>query len=219
VNINEDLANRIFLNIGEEILSEGDRSQETLKWRVLKQYYLSTLLAELAANPWVGARVRRPLVKEAASYVNYSPYKFIYKLPIDCARPLEIQGNFFYVIEDNRLLTDRDNAALLYITNGRRAAPIAGDDYPNYDNLEIDPLFYDYLEKLIASKIAMKVANNPAIHQQLFAEAVLAKREAIDTIRALSNSRQNGERRWDDYLINAERDALLRQAANQSGGQ
>jgi hypothetical protein len=219
VNIDEDLANRIFLNIGEEILSVGDRTQDTLKWRVLKQYYLSTLLAELAANPWVGARIRKPLVKEAPAYANYSPYQFIYKLPIDCARPLEIQGNYFYVIEDNRLLTDRDNAALLYITNGKRATPVPGEDYPDYDNLVIDPLFYDYLEKLIASKIAMKVANRPDIHQQLFTEAVLAKREAVNTIAALSNSRQNGERRWDDYLINADREALLRATANQSGGQ
>jgi hypothetical protein len=219
VNINEDLANRIFLNIGEEILSQGDRTQGTLKWRVLKQYYLSTMLAELAANPWVGARIRKLLVKEATTYTNYSPYQFIYKLPLDCARPLEIQGNYFYVIEDNRLLTDRDNAALLYIANGKRAAPIQGDDYPDYDNLVIDPLFYDYLEKLIASKIAMKVANRPDIHQQLFTEAVLAKREAIHTIAALSNSRQNGERRWDDYL-NADREALLRAAAaGQPNGQ
>jgi hypothetical protein len=219
VNIDEDLANRIFLNIGEEILSQGDRTQDTLKWRVLKQYYLSAMLTELAANPWIGARTRKLLVKEAASYANYSPYQFVYKLPIDCARPLEIQGNYFYVVEDNRLLTDRDNAALLYITNGKRATPIAGDDYPDYDDLAIDPLFYDYLEKLLASKIAMKVANRPELHQQLFAEAALARQDAINTIAALSNSRQNGERRWDDYLVNANREALLRAAAGQTGGQ
>jgi hypothetical protein len=62
----------------------------------------------------------------------------------------------------------------------------------------------------------MKVANNPAIHQQLFAEAMLAKREAIETIRALSNSRYNGERRWDEYLSSGDREAQLRQMANQA---
>jgi hypothetical protein len=213
------MANRIFLDIGEEILFQESRTQNTLQWRTLKQYYLSTLLTELAANPWVGARTRKPLVKEDPAYVNYSPYQFVYKLPLDCARPLELQGYYFFVIEDNRLLTDRDNAALLYIANGKRSTPIPGDDYPDYDDLAIDPLFNDYLEKLVASKMALKIANNPATHSLLFAEAALAKREAIDTIKALSNSRQNGERRWDEYLINADRDALLRQAANQANGQ
>jgi hypothetical protein len=131
---------------------------------------------------------------------------------------LEIQGNYFYVIEDGRLLTDLDNAALLYISNGKRATPgPLTEDYPEYDDLAIDPLFFDYLEKLIASKISMKLANSPQIHQQLFAEAALAKREATNTIVALSNSRQNGERRWDDYLLSADREALLRQAASQQG--
>jgi hypothetical protein len=220
VNIDEDMANRILLNIGEEILSPLDKQNNTLKWRVLKQYYLSSFLAELAANPWVGALTRKLLEKELPVYQNYSPYRFVYKLPIDCARPLEIQGNAFFVIEDRRLLADRDNAALLYVANGRRAVPgPASEDYPDYDDLSIDPLFYDYLEKLIASKMAIKISSSPQTHQQLFAEAALAKREALNTIRAFSGSRRSGERRWDEYLDNADREALLRQAAGQTGGQ
>jgi hypothetical protein len=206
------------MNIGEEILSDGDISQETLKWRVLKLYYLSTILAELAANPWIGARKRKLLVKKNPQTPNYSPYQFIYELPIDCARPLEIQGNYFFVLEDNYLLTDRDNAAVLYISNGKRATPITGNDYPDYDDVVIDPLFFDYIEKLIASKIAIKIGNAPQIGQQMYAQAMLAKREAIDNIKALSNSRQNGERRWDEYLNNADREALLRQVVAQGNG-
>jgi hypothetical protein len=214
MNIDHDLANRIFLNIGEEILTQGDIDQETLKWRVLKQYYLSTILTELAANPWIGFKKRRALQKDT-EFENHSPYQFPYFLPIDCARPLEIQGRFFFVIEDDRLITDRDNAALLYVTNGKRATPIAGQDYPDYDDIKLDPLFNDYLEKLIASKIALKVSNDPQLHQQLFMEAAMAKRDAVYTMRALSNSAQNGERRWDEYLNDMTQDSLLQQAAGQ----
>jgi hypothetical protein len=218
------------MNIGEEALSEGDILQRTLKYRVLERYYLSTILTELAANPWIGARKRAPLTKidcvlpgeanPTNKPVNYSPYRYMYNLPADCVRPLEIQGNHFFVIEEKKLLTDLNNAALLYITNGY-VSPVNGvhaypnDTYKDYADIEIDPVFSDYLEKIIASKVATKLSTNFQIHQMMFSEAMLARKEAINTIRALSNSRQNGERRWDEYLNNADRDAYLQQLPTQ----
>jgi hypothetical protein len=338
MNIDTLLANRIFLDVGEEILNEGDVEQNTLKWRILKEYYLQTVVNAISTIPWTNGKRRAALEKIDTVFssevnpenkmVNYSPYKYMYKLPVDCARPLEIQGDYFYVIENGYLLTDRENAALLYVSNGRlaknfldfsfgsitlssattdftntftvelpgeihsalyivaSAAPVGGtkikltvkgattagasswtdiasqeftpadfqegkqkielwmvpyphikvsitktgtftagvisaflkDDYPGYCLSQMEPIFYEYVEKLVASKIVTKLMPaNQALRQTLFAEAMLTRQEAMNAVRAVSNTRYNGERRWDEELRNAQRDLYLQQAARSEG--
>ena len=228
MNIDRELANRIFLDIGEEMATDGDASQETLKWRVLKEYYLSTMISAVSSIPWINGKLRKALTKIDAvlpgaanpdnKTVNYSPYRFMYELPVDCARPLEIQGDYFYVIENGKLLTDRDDAALLYVTNGKVSVPLAGHDYPGYNLPEMEPLFYEYVEKLIASKMVMKLMPGQAdLRQALFAEAMLARQEALSAIRAVSSSRSTGERRWDEEIRNTQQDLYLQQLARNEG--
>ena len=208
--------------------TDGDVQQETLKWRVLKEYYLSTMTSAVSSIPWINGKLRKALTKTDtvlpgennpdSKPVNYSPYRYMYDLPVDCARPLEIQGDYFYVIENGKLLTDRDNAALLYVTNGKLTVPHAGDDYPDYDLPEMEPLFYEYVEKLIASKMVMKLMPDKSeLRQALFAEAMLARQEALGAIRALSSSRSTGERRWDEEIRNSQQDLYLQQLARNEG--
>jgi hypothetical protein len=211
MNIDQDVANRALMDIGEEILSPGEITQENLKWRVIKEYYLSTIITALSAIPWTRGKIRKQLTMMPADTPNYSPYQYIYELPIDCVMPLEIQGNYFFVIEENHLLTDRANAALLYITNGRLAEPTADtteDDYPDYSDIQMEPLFWEYIEKMLASKIAVKITGNPEISQAMFAMASLLRQEAMEQIRATSGSRYNGERRWDEALNNYVQDIV-----------
>jgi hypothetical protein len=228
MNIDRELANRIFLDIGEEMATDGDANQETLKWRVLKEYYLSTMISAVSSIPWISGKLRKALVKIETvlpgaenpnqKTVNYSPYRFMYELPIDCARPLEIQGDYFYVIENGKLLTDRDDAALLYVTNGRVSVPLEGHDYPGYNLPEMEPLFYEYVEKLIASKMVMKLMPGKTdLRQALFSEAMLARQEALSAIRAVSSSRSTGERRWDEEIRNTQQDLYLQQLARSEG--
>jgi hypothetical protein len=218
MNIDRDLANRIFLDIGEEMLTEGDTTQDTLKWRILKEYYLSTMISAISAIPWVNGKKRAVLTKLTAD--SLSPYLYLYSLPVDCARPLEIQGDYFYVIENGKLRTDRDDAALLYVTNGKLSVPISGDDYPDYNLPEMEPLFYDYVEKLIASKMVIKIKpGSTDLRQALFAEAMLARQEALSAIRAVSSSRSTGERRWDEEIQNAQQDLYLQRIAQSRGQQ
>jgi hypothetical protein len=214
VKIDRDVANRALLDIGDEMLTDGDIAQNNLKWRVIKEYYLTTVTTALSSVPWTMGKRREPLTKEEEA-VNYSPYRYRYALPVDCVRPLEIQGNHFFVIEDNYLRTDLDGAALLYITDGKRTAPLtgtvaAGHDYPDYDDVTMEPLFWDYIEKMLASKIAVKLSNLPEVSQAMFAMAMLVRQEAVEIIRATSGSPRNGERRWDEALNNYIRDMIAR---------
>jgi hypothetical protein len=230
VNIDRELANRIFLDIGEEMANGQDTALGTLKWRALKDFYLATMITAVSSIPWINGKLRKALTKTDtvlpgennpdSKPVNYSPYRFMYDLPVDCARPLEIQGDYFYVIENGKLLTDRDNAALLYVTNGKLTVPRTGDDYPDYDLPEMDPLFYEYVEKLIASKLVILLdPSRVDLRQALFAEAMLARQEALGAIRALSSSRSTGERRWDEEIRNSQQDLYLQQLAQNGGRQ
>ncbi|MDR3191622.1 MAG: hypothetical protein LBT87_01000 [Treponema sp.] len=338
MNIDTLLANRILLDIGDEILTEGDVEQDTLRWRILKEYYLATVINAISSIPWTNGKRRIALEKIDTVFssevnpenkiVNHSPYRYMYKLPADCARPLEIQGDYFYVIENGNLLTDRENAALLYVSNGRleknlfdflfgtitlssstvdfanifsvelpgdihtalyvvASTAVTGgttvkvtvkgattsnatnwteiasaeftpaqinegrqkidlfsvrypfikvsiaktgtftagvlnaylkDDYPGYCVSQMEPIFYEYVEKLIASKMVTKLTPSRAeLRQTLFAEAMLSRQEALSSIRAVSSSRMNGERRWDEELQNARQDLYLQQAARNGG--
>jgi hypothetical protein len=44
-------------------------------------------------------------------------------LPYDCARPLEIQKNEYFIVEGRFLLSDVEKAELLYVSNGRVLRP------------------------------------------------------------------------------------------------
>jgi hypothetical protein len=55
-----------------------------------------------------------------------SGYRFTYDVPFDCARPIELQNNEYFIVEDRFICTDADKAELLYITNGKILRTVAG---------------------------------------------------------------------------------------------
>jgi hypothetical protein len=123
VKIDFPLANRALARLGVDPLTHSDRSGETLRWRTLKEYYLQTFLETLSEADWTGGRKRKKLRLSGLPHER-TGYSFVYDLPADCARPLELQDNAYFAIEDRFLCTDRDRAELLYIANGKILSPI-----------------------------------------------------------------------------------------------
>jgi hypothetical protein len=167
----------------------------------MKDFYLQTFLEALSEVPWTRGKKRAVLSKLEAD--GLAPYQFRYAVPVDCARPLEIQENAYFVAEGNCILTDRDNAALLYVTNGRiadEAAYLGQDDYPEYDPPEYEPKFYEYVERMLASKLAAKLEKNPGLRQALHALAMQIKREAIAASRSTAAAEKNGNEWWFDRM-------------------
>jgi hypothetical protein len=123
MNVDMSLANRAFARIGADPLAWSDRSGETLRWRTLKEYYLQTFLEALSEADWTGGRKRKPLRLTGVPRAR-TGRGFVYDLPADCARPLELLGNAYFVIEDRFLCADQDRAELLYITNGKILPPV-----------------------------------------------------------------------------------------------
>jgi hypothetical protein len=174
----------------------------------------------------------------------------MYDLPLDCAKPLELQENAYFVIEGRYLYTNQDRAELAYVSNGRgiapavkisgggsrtayehpylhggmpgtkprviihgggskaadytkRAAEIAprlAEDFPAYRQVMAEPKFYAYLEKALAAKYAMKLADRPELHRALLEEAMIAKEEAIAASRSSVAAKKNGEGWWAERL-------------------
>jgi hypothetical protein len=124
VNINQTLVNRALAAIGQDPLVFSDSQGQTLRYRIIKDYYLQTFLEALSEVPWTGGRKRSRLMKTGIPHL-LTGYRFVYDMPFDCARPLELQDNEYFVVEDRFICTGADNAELLYVTNGKILRPVA----------------------------------------------------------------------------------------------
>jgi hypothetical protein len=118
MKIDFSLANRALARVKIDPLTWSDRSGETLRWRTLRDYYLQTFLEALSEVPWTGGRKRSRLARTGRPHLR-TDFRFVYDVPFDCARPVELQGNEYFVIEDRYLCTGLERAELLYITNGK----------------------------------------------------------------------------------------------------
>ncbi|MDR2159858.1 MAG: hypothetical protein LBP23_07305 [Treponema sp.] len=122
MDIDLKLVNRALLNAGQEPINEADVSAGNPNVRLARAYYLETLLEAFSELAWTGSK-RRAILAKSRSQGNTSSYAFIYDLPIDCAKPLELQENAYFVIEGRYLYTDMEKAELVYVSNGRSIIP------------------------------------------------------------------------------------------------
>jgi len=78
--------------------------------------------------------------------------------------------------------------------------PEPDSDYPDYTAIDYEPKFFEYIEKKLAAKLAMKVSENPRLHMQLLQEALLVKQEAVDASRASRAAKVKENSWWSDEL-------------------
>lgn len=116
MNIDRDLVNRALEKAGQEPLVEDDITKNTARWRLVKSFYLPTILETLSHTSWTSRKKRAKLI--AFEGDNYSDYAYCYRLPLDCAKPEEIVNNGEFLTEGNFIYTDTQDAILLYISNG-----------------------------------------------------------------------------------------------------
>jgi len=128
MNIKIDLVNRALYAAGllnsNDInflkISRDDKFDKDKKYTfdLCRSYFLTTYLELLSEVPWTSGRRRKRLLRRRRPYANTS-YSFTYGLPQDCARPIELSGKAFYIIEGGYLCTNENNAELLYVSNGK----------------------------------------------------------------------------------------------------
>jgi hypothetical protein len=125
MNINQELVNRALLDVGQSPLTTQDISDENTNYDLCKRFYLETFLEALSEAPWAGGRKRAKLVRTGRPNLPPRGYRFAYDLPFDCSRPIELQGNEYFVAEDRLIYTNADHAELLYVSNGKIMRPVA----------------------------------------------------------------------------------------------
>lgn len=133
VNIDRDLVNRALAKAGQERLTEEDIENDAVLWRLAKEFYLPTILETLANTEWTSQIKRVRLEKpeeETEEAENFTEYSHKYFLPDDCAKPIEIFGQDEYSVEARFLYTDRDEAVLVYVTDGKRSPYVLADPAP-----------------------------------------------------------------------------------------
>ena len=120
MNLDFALVNRALLNIGMMPLSIDDKAADNETWKTAKDYFLVTMLEALAQVEWTGAKRRRELTPVMMPIKANADFVHAYSLPIDCAKPIELDGQEYYKVEGNKLFTDADPARLLYVSNGKQ---------------------------------------------------------------------------------------------------
>ena len=240
MNIDRDLVNRALYKAGQEPLVDDDITKNNAKWRVIKGFYLYTILETLSTTSWTSQKKRAKL--EYSERENLSGYLYAYKLPLDCAKPDELLDNGEYIVEGNQLYTDTADATLEYISNGynreryEEADPqptsetfseatyyyydetdakyktattydenttyyiFSTDDYPNYDELNLDPMLSQFIETKLASKIVLKITGKSDLYQLLYNEAMIMEQKAISTSLSHAHSKYQGNKYWAEQL-------------------
>jgi hypothetical protein len=249
MNMNRDLVNRSLLDVGQQPFTDTESPDSTVS-RSCKEYYLQTFLEALSEAAWTGGRKREALVRTGRPVLKDTRYRYAYDLPFDCAKPVELQNNDYFTVEDRILYTDTDRAQLLYVSNGKLLRPVAAvicgkpgdlmdteyltggqpwtdpdvtvrcggpgdlpvtsaplppdpeptEDYPDYRPPEYEPKFYEYVEKSLGAKIAMKLSENPELHIQLLQEAMLIRQEAVTASMGSRAAARKPQRWWSEEL-------------------
>jgi hypothetical protein len=241
--MNLGIVNRALLDVGQTALTDQDRRDKNTAWRVCRQYYIDTFLEALSEVEWTGGRKREKLVRTGRPLLKDSRYRFACDMPFDCAKPVELQDNGFFTVEDRIIYTDVPDAELLYVSNGKVLRPVAvtsagrpgdvpdmeyltagppgtepevtlragrpadildglpedpapADDFPDYRQLEYEPKFYEYVERMLAAKFSMKLTDQPQLHVQLLQEAMLIKREAVNATKSRRAAKLEPKRWW-----------------------
>jgi hypothetical protein len=120
MNLDFALVNRALQNIGQAPLSAADKEAGNSAWVTAKDYYLTTILESLGEVEWTSAKRRRNLTPTQKPHKGNRDFSRAYDLPIDCAKPIELDGQTYFEVEADLLYTDAQPARLLYVSNGRR---------------------------------------------------------------------------------------------------
>jgi hypothetical protein len=135
MNMDIDLVNRALLNIGNSPLSDADRADENTTFVLCKHFYIETFLEALSEVEWTGGRKRARLIQTGRPIRKNERYRFAYDMPFDCAKPIELQSNENFIVEDRIIYTDIADAELLYVSNGKTLRTVKSVSAPRLGEL------------------------------------------------------------------------------------
>lgn len=158
MNINREIVNRALNKAGEEPITDKEWEAGTgTRIRLVKDYYLATILETLSNTAWTSRKKRAKLMPYTEG--NLTDYCYVYLLPPDCAKPVSVNDNAEFILEGAYLYCDEAEAVLMYVSNGYTG------EY-KYKKLEVQPT----AETFKANTFYYKDENENFILAETFAE-------------------------------------------------
>lgn len=123
MNIDRDLVARALAKAGEEPITQEEWEEGTSsRVRIVKEFYLATLLDALSSYNWTSQKKRARLTALDADIAdeegeNLTGYAFMYALPADCAKVISVNDADPYIVEGGFLFCDSEYPVLLYVRN------------------------------------------------------------------------------------------------------
>jgi hypothetical protein len=145
MNMDTGIVNRALMDIGQDALTPQDIRDKNTAYRSCRQYYIDTFLEALSEVEWTGGRRRAKLAPAGRPVLLDGRFPFAYDMPFDCAKPVELQNNKFFLVEDRIIYTGVPDAELLYVSNGKILRPVAAvsagrpGDAPDMEYLSAGP--------------------------------------------------------------------------------
>ncbi|MBO7714409.1 MAG: hypothetical protein J6S85_12610 [Methanobrevibacter sp.] len=116
MNIDRELVARAMDKAGEEPINDIEWTEGTsTRVRLIKDFYLATILETLSGTDWTSQKKRAAL--ELSDEVNLSNYYYMYNLPLDCAKPCNLVNDEDFYCEGGFLFSNTENAVLIYVKN------------------------------------------------------------------------------------------------------
>lgn len=121
--IDRSLVARAFAKAGEEPITDAEIEEGTSsRVRIVKEFYLATILDALSSYNWTSQKKRARLTpitpdEDEDAEENMTGYAFMFALPADCAKVVAINDGDPYIVEGAFIFCDMENPVLLYIRN------------------------------------------------------------------------------------------------------
>ncbi len=158
-----DVCNDALGQIGHNFITNINDSDRPAA--VCKRFYDTSRDQVFRQNNWNFARKRANLARNLIAPLF--EWTFSYQLPSDCIRPLRVGTTDAvpWKVEGRNILTDEEGVSLLYTSRV-------------LDPVQWDPLFYDALSILLASKLAKALIHDIKFSLSLFEQYSIAILEA-----------------------------------------
>lgn len=207
MNIDRDIAARALAKAGEEPISNEEWEEGTSnRVRIIKEFYLATLLEALSSYDWTSQKKRARLTAltendSEETEENLTGFAFMYPLPADCAKVVSIDDGKPYIVEGAFLFSDEKNPVLLYIKNYfTTSSDYENDDYAFYEQPSLDPTLSAYFECKLAASIALKLTGGADKYQMLYNEATIIANKAMKKSAEQARNRSKGNKWWAEEL-------------------
>ena len=206
MNIDRKLVARALTKAGEEPITDEEwEDADSNRVRIVKEFYLATLLESLSSYDWTSQKKRvrlevyEPEDEEAEE--NLTSYAYMYPLPADCAKVVKLANDEPYIIEGSFLFADVENAVLVYIRNYFTGTDYGvNEDYNYYGEPELDPTLSAYFECKLAASLALKLTGGTDKYQMLYNEAELIANKAQKKSSEQAQNKTKGNPWWTDQL-------------------